>query len=187
MHLSSGDLLRSQIRDKSPLGLEAREFIARGDLVPDSIMVGLVTEGLAKLGHQQWLLDGFPRTVPQAKALQARVPVECVIYLAVPFENIIERIQHRWIHPKSGRVYNLKFNPPRVAGKDDETGEDLEQREDDKPESVKKRLEVFKTVTEPLLDYYKEQGVLIEFSGTDSNSIWTHVKDYLVRNTAPQN
>ena len=108
MHLSSGDLLRDQIRDKSPLGLKAREFIAQGDLVPDSIMVGLVTDELAKLGHQQWLLDGFPRTVPQAKALQARVPVECVIYLAVPIENIIERIQHRWIHPKSERIFSLE-------------------------------------------------------------------------------
>ena len=183
VHVSSGDLLRAQIRDKSPLGLQAREYITRGDLVPDSVMVGLVTGELAKHGHQPWLLDGFPRTLPQAEALQARAPVQCVIYLAVPFENIIERLQHRWIHPQSGRVYNLQFNPPLVPGKDDDTGEDLEQREDDKPESVKKRLEVFQASTEPMLEYYREQGVLREFPGTDSSDIWIQVKNYITSNT----
>ena len=101
----------------------------------------------------------------------------------MPFENIIERLQHRWIHPQSGRVYNLQFNPPLVPGKDDDTGEDLEQREDDKPESVKKRLEVFQASTEPMLEYYRQQGVLREFPGTDSSDIWIQVKNYITSNT----
>merc|ERR1711902_62966 len=145
----------------------------------DNVMVGLISSELKKLGEKPWLLDGFPRTVAQAEALQAETPVNVVINLDVPFETIIERVKDRWIHPASGRVYNLVFNPPKVAGKDDETGESLVQREDDKPESVRNRLEVFKASTSPVLDFYREKGILADFKGTESKKIWPHVEKYL--------
>jgi len=178
-HVSSGDLLRAHLRDGTALGKEAKSFIDRGDLVPDTVMVGLITEELKKLGDANWLLDGFPRTKPQAEALQAETPVNVVINLDVPFETIIDRIKDRWLHPGSGRIYNLVFNPPKVAGKDDDTGEDLIQREDDKPESVRNRLEIFKASTTPVLEFYKEKGILAEFQGTESKKIWPHVEKYL--------
>jgi len=178
-HVSSGDMLRAQMRDGTPLGLEAKSFIQAGDLVPDAVMVGLVAGELKKLGSQAWLLDGFPRTQPQAEALQAETPVNVVVNLCVPFDTIIDRIKDRWIHPASGRVYNLAFQPPKVAGKDDETGEDLVQREDDKPESVRNRLEVFQASTEPVLQFYREKGILKDFHGTESKKIWPHVEAYL--------
>merc|ERR1712072_1499926 len=142
-------------------------------------MVGLVSSELKKLGSLAWLLDGFPRTQAQAEALQAETPVNVVVNLCVPFETIIERVKDRWIHPGSGRVYNLIFNPPKVDGKDDETGEDLIQREDDKPESVKNRLEVFSKNTKPVLDFYREMGILKDFHGTESMKIWPHVDKHL--------
>jgi nucleoside-triphosphate--adenylate kinase len=178
-HVSSGDLLRANLRDGTPLGKEAKSFMDKGDLVPDSVMVGLVASELKKLDEQPWLLDGFPRTQPQAEALQAETPVNVVVNLDVPFETIIDRIKDRWIHPGSGRVYNLIFNPPKVAGKDDETGEDLIQRDDDKPESVRNRLEVFKASTAPVLDFYRSMGILQDFKGTESKKIWPHVEAYL--------
>jgi len=178
-HVSSGDLLRAHMRDGTPLGKEAKSFIEKGDLVPDSVMVGLIASELKKLGEASWLLDGFPRTQPQAEALQAETPVNVVINLEVPFDTIIDRIKDRWIHPGSGRVYNLIFNPPKVAGKDDETGEDLIQRDDDKPESVRNRLEVFQASTNPVLDYYRAQGILTDFKGTESKKIWPHVEAHL--------
>jgi len=178
-HVSSGDLLRANLRDETPLGLEAKAFMAKGDLVPDDVMVGLVAGELKKLEVEPWLLDGFPRTQAQAEALQTETPVNVVINLDVPFETIVDRIKDRWIHPASGRVYNLAFQPPKVAGKDDETGEDLVQREDDKAESVRNRLEVFKASTAPVLKYYESQGILATFSGTESKKIWPHVEKYL--------
>jgi len=178
-HVSSGDLLRAHLRDGTALGLEAKSHMEKGDLVPDSVMVGLVAGELKKLGKEPWLLDGFPRTQAQAEALQAETPVNIVVNLDVPFETIIDRIKDRWIHPASGRVYNLVFNPPKVPGMDDETGEPLVQRDDDKPESVRNRLEVFKASTAPVLDYYKSQGILAEFKGTESKKIWPHVEKYL--------
>jgi len=178
-HVSSGDLLRANLRDETPLGLEAKSYMAKGDLVPDSVMVGLVAGELKKLGEAPWLLDGFPRTQPQAEALQNEAPVNVVVNLDVPFDTIIDRIKDRWIHPGSGRVYNLIFNPPKVPGIDDETGEPLVQREDDKPESVRNRLEVFQASTAPVLDFYRSKGILADFKGTESKKIWPHVEKYL--------
>merc|ERR1719365_191257 len=163
----------------TPLGLEAKQFIDKGDLVPDETMVGLMSTSLKELAGQPWLLDGFPRTKPQAEALQEQTPVNVVINLDVPFDTIIDRIKDRWIHPGSGRVYNLIFNPPKVPGIDDETGEPLVQRDDDKPESVRNRLEVFKASTAPVLDYYRQQGILADFQGPESKKIWPHVEKYL--------
>merc|ERR1719481_703692 len=118
-------------------------------------MVGLISSELKKLGEKPWLLDGFPRTQAQAEALQKETPVNVVVNLCVPFETIIERVKDRWIHFQGGCVYNLVFNPPKVDGKDDETGEDLVQRDDDKPESVRNRLEIFQQSTEPVLEFYR--------------------------------
>jgi len=179
LHVSSGDLLRAQMRDGTELGLAAKSYIDKGDLVPDSVMVGLISSELKKLGEKPWLLDGFPRTQAQAEALQKETPVNVVVNLCVPFETIIERVKDRWIHPGSGRVYNLVFNPPKVAGKDDETGEDLVQRDDDKPESVRNRLEVFQQNTEPVLEFYRKMGICQDFHGTESKKIWPHVETYL--------
>lgn len=178
-HVSSGDLLRAQIREGTSLGLAAKSFIDKGDLVPDHVIVGLIAAELQKLGETPWLLDGFPRTRSQAEALQSSAPADVVVNLDVPFETIIDRIKDRWIHPGSGRVYNLIFNPPKVPGKDDVTGEDLIQRDDDKPESVRNRLEVFKANTEPVLAYYRAKGILRDFQGTESKKIWPHVESFL--------
>lgn len=178
-HVSSGDILRQHLQQGTPVGLKAKQFIDKGDLVPDETMVELISSELKVLQGSTWLLDGFPRTQPQAKALQGQAPVNVVINLDVPFETIIDRIKDRWIHPGSGRVYNLIFNPPKVAGKDDETGENLVQREDDKPESVRNRLEVFSKNTKPVLDFYREMGVLTDFHGTESKKIWPHVEKHL--------
>merc|ERR1712241_613050 len=179
LHVSSGDLLRAQMRDGTKLGLAAKSYIDKGDLVPDTVMVGLISSELKKLGEKPWLLDGFPRTQAQAEALQKETPVNVVVNLCVPFETIIERVKDRWIRPGSGRVYNLVFNPPKVDGKDDETGEDLVQRDDDKPESVRNRLEVFSKNTEPVLEFYRKMGILKDFHGTESKKIWPHVDTYL--------
>lgn len=178
-HVSSGDLLRQNINEGTPLGKEAKAFMDKGELVPDEVMVNLVSSELKKLGEISWLLDGFPRTQPQAAALQAETPVNVVVNLDVPFDTIIGRVKDRWVHPASGRIYNTVFNPPKVPGKDDETGEDLIQRDDDKPESVLNRLQVFSTQTKPVLEFYRGMGICQDFHGTESKKIWPHVEAYL--------
>ena len=122
---------------------------------------------------------GFPRTQPQAAALQKETPVNVVVNLDVPFETIIDRVKDRWVHPGSGRIYNTLFSPPKVEGKDDVTGEDLIQRDDDKPESVLNRLEIFSAQTKPVLEFYREMGICEDFQGTESKKIWPHVEAYL--------
>ncbi|XP_040570056.1 LOW QUALITY PROTEIN: GTP:AMP phosphotransferase AK3, mitochondrial [Lepeophtheirus salmonis] len=178
-HVSSGDLLRMHLKEKTPLGKKAQQFVDKGELVPDDLMVDLVTSELKKKESTPWLLDGFPRTRFQAEILHERTPVDVVINLDVPFETIIDRVKDRWVHPGSGRIYNTLFNPPKVPGKDDETGEDLMQREDDKPESVRRRLEIFSDSTRPVLDFYRSKGVCTDFKGTESKKIWPFVKEHL--------
>lgn len=178
-HVSSGDLLRQHMNNGTPLGKEAKEFINKGALVPDETMVNLISSELKNLGDEPWLLDGFPRTIAQAEALQKETPVNVVINLDVPFDTIIDRVKDRWLHPGSGRIYNLVFNPPKVPGKDDETGEDLIQREDDKPESVLNRLEIFSSTTKPVLEFYSSMGICKDFKGTESKKIWPNVEAYL--------
>jgi nucleoside-triphosphate--adenylate kinase len=114
-HLSSGDLLRANVEKKTPIGLKAREYISKGHLLPDDFISKIILDELKILGNSSWLLDGFPRTLAQAKMLDsARINVDRVINLNVPFEVIVNRLKHRWVHPSSGRVYNLEFNPPKV-------------------------------------------------------------------------
>uniref|UniRef100_A0A3Q1HNP4 GTP:AMP phosphotransferase AK3, mitochondrial n=1 Tax=Acanthochromis polyacanthus TaxID=80966 RepID=A0A3Q1HNP4_9TELE len=180
-HLSSGDILRANINAKTELGLLMKSCIDQGQLVPDDVMSRLILNELRTIERRSWLLDGFPRTVSQAEALDDAYTVDTVINLNVPFQTIRERLTSRWTHLPSGRVYNTDFNPPKVAGLDDETGEPLIQRDDDKPETVIRRLKSYETQTEPVLEYYRSKGVLESFTGTETNKIWPHVEAFLHR------
>ncbi len=154
--VSTGDMLRAAVKAGSPLGLEAKKVMDSGGLVSDEIIIGLVKERIAQPDcGGGFLFDGFPRTIPQAEAMkQAGVPLDLVLEIDVPDEAIIERMSGRRVHVASGRTYHIRHNPPRVAGKDDATGEDLIQRDDDKEETVRKRLAVYQQQTRPLVDYY---------------------------------
>ncbi|CAL8234360.1 unnamed protein product [Arctogadus glacialis] len=180
-HLSSGDLLRANIESKTELGLLMKSCIDHGQLVPDDVISRLILSDLRKMGNSSWLLDGFPRTVSQAEALDGVYSVDTVINLDVPFQTIKERLTSRWTHLPSGRVYNTDFNPPKVAGVDDVTGEPLVQRDDDTPETVTRRLKAYQTQTEPVLEYFRSKGILEVFSGTETNKIWPHVQTFLTR------
>ena len=153
---STGDMLRAAVKAGTPLGLAAKKVMDSGALVGDDIIIGLVKERLTQPDCAKgFLFDGFPRTIPQAEAMrEAGVKLDYVLEIDVPFEAIIERMSGRRSHPASGRTYHVKFNPPKVAGVDDLTGEPLIQRDDDKEETVKKRLEVYASQTRPLVDYY---------------------------------
>ncbi|CAH0698929.1 unnamed protein product [Spodoptera exigua] len=178
-HVSSGDKLRDHIEKQTDLGKEVKKYLNEGKLVPDDVMIKFMITELKKVEDKPWLLDGFPRTVGQADALWKVQPVDVVVNLVVPFEVIIDRVKNRWVHLPSGRVYNIGFNTPKVEGKDDETGEDLVQRPDDKPEAVRKRLEIYESVTRPVIEFYKAKGILKEFEGRTSDEIWPKVTAYL--------
>ncbi len=154
--ISTGDMLRAQVKAGTPLGLEAQKHMGTGGLVPDAVIIGMVKERLQEADCQNgYLFDGFPRTIPQAEAMkEAGVAIDFVVEVDVPDGDIIERMAGRRAHLPSGRTYHVKFNPPKVEGKDDVTGEDLVQRDDDKEETVKKRLEVYHAQTKPLVDFY---------------------------------
>jgi adenylate kinase len=154
--ISTGDMLRAAVKAGTPLGLAAKQVMDRGSLVSDDIIIGLVKERLkAPDCAPGYLFDGFPRTLPQADALRAAaVGVDYVLEIDVPDAAIVERMSGRRVHLASGRTYHLKYNPPRVPGKDDVTGEALIQREDDREETVKKRLDVYHAQTAPLIAWY---------------------------------
>src|SRR5512137_1591890 len=156
--ISTGDMLRAAVKAGTPLGLAAKQVMDSGALVSDDIIIGLVKERIAQPDCANgFLFDGFPRTIPQAEAMKsAGVKLDVVLEIDVPDEAIIERMSGRRAHLPSGRTYHVKYNPPKVAGKDDVTGEDLVQRDDDKEETVRKRLEVYRTQTRPLVDYYSK-------------------------------
>jgi adenylate kinase len=154
--ISTGDMLRAAVKAGTPLGLEAKGHMDSGGLVPDAVIIGLVSERIKEADCANgFLFDGFPRTIPQADAMKtAGVPIDYVVEIDVPDSAIVERMSGRRSHPASGRTYHVKFNPPKVAGKDDVTGEDLVQRPDDAAETVTKRLEIYHSQTKPLVDYY---------------------------------
>ncbi len=154
--ISTGDMLRAAVKAGTPLGIEAKGYMDSGGLVPDAVIIGLVKERIKEADCANgFLFDGFPRTIPQADAMKdAGVGIDYVVEIDVPDSAIVERMSGRRSHPASGRTYHIKFNPPKIANKDDITGEDLVQREDDKEETVKKRLEVYHSQTKPLVDYY---------------------------------
>ena len=156
--ISTGDMLRAAVKAGTPLGKEAKGYMDSGGLVPDEVIIGLVKERIQEPDCEKgFLFDGFPRTIPQADAMkEAGVPIEAVVDIDVPDEEIIKRMSGRRAHLASGRTYHVIYNPPKVEGKDDITGEPLVQRDDDKEETVKKRLDVYHDQTEPLIDYYKK-------------------------------
>jgi adenylate kinase len=156
--ISTGDMLRAAVKAGTPLGLAAKQVMDRGDLVSDDIIIGLVKERIQKPDAANgFLFDGFPRTIPQADAMKSSgVMLEHVVEIAVADDVIIERMSGRRCHLPSGRTYHLKFNPPKDDSKDDATGEALVQREDDKEETVRKRLDVYHQQTEPLVHYYEK-------------------------------
>ena len=156
--ISTGDMLRAAVKAGTPLGLAAKRVMDSGALVSDDIIIGLVQERLRETDCERgYLFDGFPRTIPQADAMKdAGVPIDHVLEIDVPDAAIVERMSGRWVHPGSGRTYHVIFKPPKRAGFDDETGEPLVQRDDDREETVKKRLAVYHAQTEPLVAYYND-------------------------------
>jgi len=154
--VSTGDMLRAAIKAGTPLALSVKKVIDAGHLVSDDIIIRLVHERLSEPDCTNgYLFDGFPRTIPQAEAMKAgRVPIDHVLEIDVPEAEIVLRMSGRRVHPASGRSYHVQFNPPRQEGRDDVTGEPLVQRADDREDTVRKRLEVYRRQTQPLVDYY---------------------------------
>jgi len=154
--ISTGDMLRAAIKENTKLGLEAKQFMDSGALVPDQLIIELVKERIQDSDCKQgFLLDGFPRTIPQAEAMkEAAITIDMVIEIDVPDNVILDRLSGRRTHLASGRIYHIHNNPPKIQGKDDVTGEDLVQRDDDKEETILKRLNVYHSQTKPLVDYY---------------------------------
>jgi adenylate kinase len=172
--ISSGDLFRDNIKSQTTLGLAAKKFIDRGDLVPDEVTIGMVEDRLRQEDCRGGaLLDGFPRTIPQAEALDEilmdlKASLTGVISIAVPDDALVERASGRRICRRCGQSYHLKFGPPKVEGVCDNDYGELYQREDDQPETVRQRLEVYQIQTSPLIDFYQSRGLLIEINGDQS-------------------
>ena len=156
--ISTGDMLRAAVKEGSELGIKAKEFMDAGQLVPDDVIIGLVKVRIQEPDCEKgFLFDGFPRTIPQADAMKAAgVPIDAVVDINVPDEEIIKRMSGRRVHLASGRTYHIIFNPPKVEGKDNVTGDPLIQRDDDREETVRKRLDVYHAQTEPLIEYYQK-------------------------------
>ncbi|KAL2863906.1 adenylate kinase ADK2 [Aspergillus lucknowensis] len=181
--ISSGDLLRENVRNKTPLGLEAEATIQAGNLVPDSMILNLISSEFNTRGwlsqspessispSASFILDGFPRTASQASTLDSLVPINFVVHLVTPPSIILSRIASRWVHEPSGRVYNTDFNAPKVSGKDDVTGEPLTQREDDSIDTWKQRLHKFEETSKALLQHYQRKGCLWRVEGNSSDEI----------------
>ncbi len=170
-HISTGDMFRLAIKEGTKLGQEAKSYMDNGELVPDEVTIGIVRERLSKSDCQSgFLLDGFPRTIAQAEALENLLKdmnesIDYVLHIEVPKDQLIERLTGRRVCPTCGATYHVVFNPPKVEGKCDHDGAELIQREDDQPETVKKRLEVNVEQSQPLLDFYQDKGYLVSFDG----------------------
>ncbi|KAJ3089881.1 hypothetical protein HK102_005267 [Quaeritorhiza haematococci] len=172
----SGDMLRKHITQGTEIGKSVQEVVEHGGLVPDLLMDTLVLHEVDEMDGMSWMLDGFPRTIQQAEALDAHLEkkgqkIDLVINLDVPEEVILGRIKDRWIHAPSGRTYNLSFNPPKVPGRDDITGEPLSKRPDDDVDIFALRLRKYHELTEPLIQYYQSHGKVASFFGRTSNEI----------------
>lgn len=156
--ISTGDMLREAVKAGTELGLRAKEVMDKGELVTDEIIIGLVKDRIAEPDCANgFLFDGFPRTIPQAEAMvAAKVDIDCVLEIQVPDNEIIQRLSGRRVHVDSGRIYHIQYNPPKVDGKDDETGDDLVQRKDDEEGTVIERLRVYREQTEPLVKFYQD-------------------------------
>ncbi|XP_056607523.1 adenylate kinase 4, mitochondrial isoform X2 [Triplophysa dalaica] len=160
-------------------GVLAKTYIKKGLLVPDHVMTRLLLPRLEEMTKYSWLLDGFPRTLAQADALNSICDLDVVFNLNIPLETLKERLRHRWTHPSSGRVYNMYFNPPRIQGLDDITGEQLIQQEEDRPEALVARLRHYKDIAKPVIDLYKAKSILYTFSDTETDRIWPNISTLL--------
>ncbi|MFQ3546445.1 adenylate kinase [Halobacillus rhizosphaerae] len=185
-HISTGDMFRLAIKEGTELGKEAKSFMDKGDLVPDAVTIGIVRERLSKPDCQDgFLLDGFPRTIAQAEALESLLndmeeSLDYVLHIDVPKDQLIERLTGRRVCPTCGATYHVIFNPPKEEGKCDHDGSELIQREDDQPDTVKKRLEVNVEQTKPLLDFYREKGYVVSFKGDrDINEVFQDIDQKL--------
>ncbi|SFK51582.1 Adenylate kinase [Halobacillus dabanensis] len=185
-HISTGDMFRLAIKEGTALGKEAKSYMDKGELVPDEVTIGIVRERLSKPDCQKgFLLDGFPRTIAQAEALENLLSdmeesLDYVLHIDVPKEQLIERLTGRRICPTCGATYHVVFNPPKVDGKCDHDGSELIQREDDQPETVRKRIEVNVEQTQPLLDFYRGKGYLVSFEGDrDINEVFKDIDQKL--------
>ena len=184
-HLSSGDLLRKHVAEGSALGKEAKEYMNKGDLVPDRLVESMIRDFYGSSNKASLLLDGYPRTLVQAQRLNSIFKVDVVVALDIPHDTIVERLGNRWTHIPSGRVYTYdKYSPPKRIGFDDITGEKLEQRTDDKPETIRRRLDSYESTTKPLLDFYRASGntIVKSFKGTESDVIYPEIKEFLLSN-----
>ncbi|MGH2941706.1 MAG: adenylate kinase [Solirubrobacteraceae bacterium] len=181
-YIATGNILRAAVRDQTELGTKARSYMDDGELVPDDVITGVILEALTSADARDgFLLDGFPRTLPQADALakgleDAERRLTAVILIDVPDEEVTRRLSGRRVSAKTGRVYHVELDPPKHAGRCDIDGSRLVQREDDKPETIAKRLAVYHRETEPLADYYEDRGLLRRFDGTRSP---TEVHDHI--------
>lgn len=193
LSLSTGDLLRQHIAERTEVGRQAEEIVAQGNLLPDDVMLKVVASKLESLNNRHWILDGFPRTLGQGKLLDAHLqiqntPLSLVVNLDVADNVILSRISDRWVHLPSGRVYNMSYNRPKVDGFDDETGEPLTRRPDDNPEVFSRRLKQFYDSTSPLLAYYaspaNKSARLVALQGETSDEIWPQL-DAVVRRLFP--
>ncbi len=184
--ISTGDMLRAAVRERTELGLQVEEIMARGALVSDEIIVALVLERIARDDCAGgFLFDGFPRTIPQARSTtEAGVEVDIVLNIAVDDDEIVRRLTGRRTHPASGRVYHVEFNPPKVENLDDETGEELIQRDDDREDTVRERLRVYHHQTEPLFAFYRglaAEGLPLRVLNVDGTAPVTEIRDAIFR------
>lgn len=183
LHISTGDMLREEVSKGTALGRRAREYMDAGKLVPDAVMIQMVAERIARPDvPQAWILDGFPRTLPQAGSLDrtlraAGQGLSHVVFLQVPEEVLVQRLTSRWTCSGCGAIWNSMFKPPKQAGVCDLCGGKLSQRSDDRPEAVSQRLKVYGSQTEPLLGYYRDRGVLVE---VDANRPLEEVQQHLI-------
>lgn len=181
-HLATGDMLRNAASKGTPIGIKAKEIMAKGEFVPDDIMVHLIDEAInAEESQHGFVLDGFPRTVEQAKKLdkmmhKSGMHLDHVIVFEIPNDLLVKRICGRLIHAKSGRTYHEEFHPPKVAGKDDVTGEPLIRRADDNEETLKKRIQLYTDETAPVVEYFRKQGKLLEIDARRSpKEVWKDI------------
>ena len=183
--ISTGDMLREAVREESEIGLQVKAVMESGALVSDDIIIALVKVRIAQDDCAKgYLFDGFPRTIPQAESLRAQhIDIDCLIEIEVPDQHLISRLSGRRVHPASGRVYHLAHNPPREAGKDDETGEPLVQRNDDKEETIKERLDVYHEQTKPLVGYYRniaqQPGASLRYHAIDGHGKTESIRDLI--------
>lgn len=182
-HISTGDLFRYNIKNETELGKQVKAILASGELVPDSVTIKMVEDRFTQDDTKKgFILDGFPRTIAQADALAEIKALDAVINFVLDRESIIKRLSGRRMCKSTGKIYHILYNPPKVEGIDDETGEPLIQRDDDKEEAILNRLDVYQAQTEPLIDYYREKGLLIDIdASTEPKLVFEQVKKALVK------